>query len=91
MIIVMKKGSQIVTIGHNVRKLIEAGYEMEDILINKNNGKALIAVLGQSGERLAKGMDSLLREKFVLIETIRDDSLFHQTNGGGFEEAWNVI
>lgn len=81
-------------IGVAVSRLIaDAGCELQDISIRRDGGSAFIAVMGPSGESLAKKSSNLLfKERFAGVEGFdTDNALFLKTNGEGFEEAWQVL
>lgn len=93
MIIKMRKGAHLGIIGTAVRKFLDAGCELWDIMIKRNNGEAFIAVFRDSANLLKDRFSNFLfKEGLVWVESYDlDNALFRDSNGEGFEEAWLVL
>lgn len=79
-------------VGAAVDNLLEEGCYFHDILIKRENGDSMIAVLDPSAFRLVPKMGILFGEKFAYVKKWDlEGSSFLETNGVGFEEAWSVL
>jgi len=85
MIIEMEEGVNLGIVGFVVRRLQDKGC---DVSICRKNGNLMIAALGLS----ADGLSFLFMEGLPGIKSFRrDNGLFLECNGDGYEEAWRVL